>query len=117
MNDYNSLKTVDKYQLGHALQVIRKQCGFTQAQVADAIGVARTTLIAIEAGDRRPRQGEFEQLAEVYQRPPAVLFQEIMGITLDRYTAPRVPAYPFYPQDYDAVDFANLERELICEYV
>ena len=38
----------------------------TQADAAAAIGVARTTIVAIEQGQRRVRMGELQKLAQLY---------------------------------------------------
>ena len=37
-------------ELGRRLRIARQRAGITQAQAADAVAVARTTLIAIEGG-------------------------------------------------------------------
>lgn len=62
------LDALDPRQLGEALQKARQQRGLTQAQAAEVIGVARTTLTAIEKGERRIREGELLQLASAYGR-------------------------------------------------
>ena len=51
---------------GARLRVARERAGLTQAVVAEAIGVARTTLVALEKGQRRPRIGEIQKLAQRY---------------------------------------------------
>ena len=50
--------TVDIIELGIELQAARKQAGLTQEQAALIIGVARTTMTAIESGERRIKEGE-----------------------------------------------------------
>jgi DNA-binding XRE family transcriptional regulator len=45
---------ISSQQLGERLADARKRAKLNQADVADAIGVARTTLVAIEKGERRP---------------------------------------------------------------
>ena len=49
------LNQLDPKALGQRLQEARKARGFTQQQIADKLGVARTTLIAIEKGERDQR--------------------------------------------------------------
>ena len=52
--------------VGVRLRVAREGAGLTQAAAAEAIGVARTTLVALEKGQRRPRIGEIQELARRY---------------------------------------------------
>ena len=52
--------------LGARLRVARERAGLTQAAAAEAIGVARTALVALEKGQRRPRIGEIQELAQRY---------------------------------------------------
>lgn len=49
----------------------RKAAKLTQAEVADRLNIARTTLVAIEAGERRVREHEAQRMASLY------------GVTLD----------------------------------
>ena len=60
MNDF------DAVDLGRRLRLARERVGFTQAQVADQIEVARTTLVAIESGKRPVRMEELRALAQSY---------------------------------------------------
>ena len=53
-------------ELGRRLRNARERAGVTQAQAADAVAVARTTLIAIEGGKRRARLNEIRRLAQKY---------------------------------------------------
>ena len=62
------LETLDPTVIGVRLTEARKARGLTQQQVADELGVARTTLTAMEAGERRPRAAELVQLATLYGR-------------------------------------------------
>ena len=52
--------------LGKRLRLARERAGVTQAQAADQIEVARTTLVAIESGKRRVRMEELRRLAQSY---------------------------------------------------
>ena len=63
-----TLETLDPRDLGQRLQLARKARGLTQAEVADQLGVARTTLTAIEAGTRQIRAAELAKLARIYER-------------------------------------------------
>ena len=63
-----SLESVDPRALGRRLQEARKSRGLTQQDAADALSVARTTITALEKGDRRARAEELVRLAGIYGR-------------------------------------------------
>ncbi|HMG57621.1 MAG TPA: helix-turn-helix transcriptional regulator, partial [Kofleriaceae bacterium] len=69
---------ISSQQLGERLTDARKRAKLTQADVADAIGVARTTLVAIEKGERRPSNAELVQLAEVLKTSVHDLLRETL---------------------------------------
>ena len=62
--------------LGFKLQKVRKLAGMTQEQVADKLDMARTTLIAIEKGDRRLSNSELHQFAQLYKTSVHELLSE-----------------------------------------
>lgn len=53
-------------EIGRRLRCAREAKGITQAAAASAIGVARTTLVAIEQGRRTWRPSEIQRLAATY---------------------------------------------------
>ena len=59
----NGVSVVD---MGKRLRLARECAGITQAQAAGKIGVARTTLVAIESGKRQVRVEELRRLARSY---------------------------------------------------
>ncbi len=61
-----SLESMDPRALGRRLQDARKARGLTQQDAAEALSIARTTVTAIEKGDRRARAEELVRLAEIY---------------------------------------------------
>lgn len=63
------LDQIDPKTLGTRLQEARKARGFTQQAVAEQMEMARTTLVAIEKGERRVLPQELIQLAALYGRP------------------------------------------------
>jgi Zn-dependent peptidase ImmA (M78 family)/DNA-binding XRE family transcriptional regulator len=63
------LDQIDPKVLGARLQEARKARGMTQAAVADEMEMARTTLVAIEKGERRVTPEELIRLAALYGRP------------------------------------------------
>lgn len=52
-------------ELGERIRVARENAHLTQANAAKQIGIARTTLVAIEKGDRRARISELQVLANM----------------------------------------------------
>ncbi|MCY4462166.1 MAG: XRE family transcriptional regulator [Albidovulum sp.] len=52
--------------VGNRLRIAREATGITQADAAAGIDVARTTLLAIEKGQRRIRPEELQRLARLY---------------------------------------------------
>lgn len=54
-------------QVGERLRQVRETAQMTQAAAAKAIGVARTTLVAIEQGRRKVRLREIQKLAQIYR--------------------------------------------------
>src|SRR5688572_5881997 len=62
------LAQLDPRKVGKRLQEARKARGLTQQDAADHLGVARTTVTAIEKGERRIQPLELTQLAPYYGR-------------------------------------------------
>jgi Zn-dependent peptidase ImmA (M78 family)/DNA-binding XRE family transcriptional regulator len=60
------LEEIDAVEVGERLRSARETAKITQADAANAIGVARTTLVAVEQGQRRVRINELQQLARQY---------------------------------------------------
>jgi transcriptional regulator with XRE-family HTH domain len=63
--------------LGKGLRDARKQAGFTQEQVADRVGIKRTTLVAIEQGKRNLKANELQQLVQIYGVELVAYFEEL----------------------------------------
>ena len=60
---------IDPRVLGGSLREARKTAGLTQQAVAKELGIARTTVVAIEKGARSVRANEILRLADLYGRP------------------------------------------------
>jgi Zn-dependent peptidase ImmA (M78 family)/DNA-binding XRE family transcriptional regulator len=60
------LDQINPVEVGERLRIARDAAGTSQATAAEKIGVARTTLVAIEKGERRVRMGELQKLAQLY---------------------------------------------------
>ncbi len=67
--ELNYLDGVDLRQLGERLKAARKARGPTQQAVAEKLGMVRTTLVAIEKGDRKVSPSELIVMAKMYGRP------------------------------------------------
>ena len=63
--------SIDPRVLGARLQDARRARNLTQEVVAERLGFARTTLVAIEKGERRVTAHEIRQLADLYGRKVA----------------------------------------------
>lgn len=80
--------------VGARLRDARLAMGLTQADVADALGLSRPTLAAVEKGSRKITGLELRRLARLYQRDVAWLLGEeeseatTAGSALRRATAP-----------------------------
>jgi Zn-dependent peptidase ImmA (M78 family)/transcriptional regulator with XRE-family HTH domain len=61
------LEQVPAAEVGERLRIAREAANITQADAAKAIGVARTTIVAIEQGQRRVRIDELQDLSRVYR--------------------------------------------------
>ena len=64
----NILDTIDMREMGKELQQARIKRGMTQEDAAKVIDVARTTITAIEKGERRIKAGELIKLAQAFGR-------------------------------------------------
>jgi Zn-dependent peptidase ImmA (M78 family)/DNA-binding XRE family transcriptional regulator len=95
------------YLVGERLRQARDAAGVTQAAAAAAIDAARTTIIAIEKGERRVRLGELQKLAQLYRSSVnALLRQESVHVDL-------VPRFRKMPgQDAEAERAAELMASL-----
>src|SRR3990167_6787960 len=73
------MTSTEQARIGERLRVSRTAAGLTQEHAAEAVQISRTTLVAIERGDREARPEELLALAKLYSvsvhsllRPTAV---------------------------------------------
>lgn len=59
---------VTPIELARRLKVARENCGMTQKRVADALGLARTAIVQVEAGKRSVNSLELDRMARLYGR-------------------------------------------------
>lgn len=67
---------VEQVEVAHRLRSARETLGLTQEDVASALGIPRTSVIAMEAGKRNVTALEIRRLARLYQREVAWLLGE-----------------------------------------
>ena len=61
-----ALDSIDKLKLGNRLRIARTAASLTQDQAAKALSMARTTLVAVEHGERAIRPVELVAFAKLY---------------------------------------------------
>jgi Zn-dependent peptidase ImmA (M78 family)/transcriptional regulator with XRE-family HTH domain len=84
--DSETLKQQDPRLLGERLKEARRASGLTQEAVAQKLDILRTTLVAIEKGERRIVPGELIKLAKIY------------GRSVSDFVSLRANKKPFVPQ-------------------
>jgi Zn-dependent peptidase ImmA (M78 family)/DNA-binding XRE family transcriptional regulator len=78
------IENVSPIEVGKRLQIAREAVKMKQGEVASAIDIARTTLIAIEQGQRRVKFGELQKLARLFGTTiNALLRQEAVHVDLE----------------------------------
>src|SRR5262245_45713799 len=82
----NVLEKIDGKVIGARLQEARRSKRLTQQQVGDAMNMSRTTVVAIEKGERRVTSEELIQFSHIYGRP----LSDLLRVT--------VPDLDFVPQ-------------------
>ncbi len=109
----NVLENRSPKEIGERLRVARSNAGLTQQKAADDLKLARTTLTAIEKGERRVRPDEFRDMVALYRISVNTFFQS------DRAATELVPRFRALPGagNEAAADAARLLSELaIAEF-
>lgn len=104
----NSLEAVDLVALGERLRIARSRSGLTQSAASIKLGMARTTLIAIEQGQRRVKPDELIAMAHLYGTSVNELHRK-SAVQVD--LVPQFRALPNAPHD-PAVAAARLLNDL-----
>lgn len=109
----DALKARDPQEIGKRLQEARAACGKTQQEVAGFLGVARTTITAIEKGERRIQAGELVRLAGLYGRSLGELLRP--GEPVEAFTDSLRSSLPPDPTLPAEIEPALLELQRLCE--
>lgn len=65
---------IDTVRLGRAVKELRKRAGFTQQELADKVGLHRTSVARLEAGRHDVAASTLPALAKALGVDPAALF-------------------------------------------
>lgn len=110
------LDSIAPQDLGTRLREARNARDWTQEQAAEALGVARTTMVAIEKGERRVKPDELIQLAKLYGRKLSTLLRP--GPPLEAFTVQlRGALPPEAPIDADLLPRIQELEQLCDDYV
>ena len=110
------LDSTDPRVLGARLREARTAGGWTQDQAAETIDVARTTMVAIEKGERRVKSDELIGLAQLYGRKLSSLLRP--GAPVEDFSVQlRGALPPETPIDADLVPHINELEHLCDDYV
>ena len=103
----NLFDTTDSVQLGERLRLARVRANLTQQEAADKLKLARTTLVALEKGQRRLRADELKGMSTIYGISTNALLRPTAVLT---NLVPRFRAIA--PNETEAVDAALLLNDL-----
>lgn len=93
--------------IGSNIKYIRENFKFTQEQVADFVGVSRSTIALYESGDRRVPIDQLEKISDLF----GVEMHELLESDMDNFTAN--VAFAFRADDISGEDLekiANFKR-------
>ncbi|WP_295429289.1 XRE family transcriptional regulator [uncultured Thiodictyon sp.] len=108
------LERLAPVELGRRLKAARNAARVTQDQAAERIGAVRTTIVAIERGDRRLSAEDLLGLCDLYQTSPGGLLRpDAIHVDL----AVQLRRLPAVGADQDAVDVSRVLHTLAARYV
>jgi Zn-dependent peptidase ImmA (M78 family)/DNA-binding XRE family transcriptional regulator len=100
----NPLASIEPRALATRLREAREARGWTQQELAHRLGMARTTIVAIEKAERRLKPQELIQLAALFGRSVSELLQR--GTPPEGFSVQLRGALPVSaPDDYDLVPY------------
>lgn len=106
---------IDRAKLGERLRVARAARGLTQNDAANALSLARTTMVAIERGERQVRPEELIALSKLYGVSAHALLRD-NAIHVDLVGQFRRSASPT-AAEHDGAEAVNLLHRLATAYV
>ena len=110
----NPLERLEPTELGRRLKAARNAARVTQEQAAAHIGAVRTTVVAIERGDRRLSAEELLRLCDLYATSPGHLLRpEAIHVDLALQFR-RLPGDGAYQE---VLDVTRTLQELASRYV
>lgn len=77
MTDDRPQEITENIEVARRLRAARETLGLTQEDVASALGLARTSVVALESGKRGLTALELRRLARLYRREVAWLLGEV----------------------------------------
>ena len=101
--------------LGRRLQDARRARGMTQQDVADTLGLARTTVTALEKGERRARPDEIIRMAGIFGRSVSELVGDREPIPDFAVQFRAAVSDAESPQAREELSQAVLEFQRLCE--
>jgi Zn-dependent peptidase ImmA (M78 family)/transcriptional regulator with XRE-family HTH domain len=93
---------ISSQKLGERIAFARKRSNLTQAELAGQLGIARTTLVAMEKGERRPSNAELIKVAALLKISVHELVRE-HAVTADVSPRFRMTAPPGHAAEADVV--------------
>jgi|SRR6266851_589583 len=78
---------IAKQELGNRLRQLRENRGYTQEDVAEVLGISRSAVVQLEAGNRNLNSVELMTLANEFGFDPKQLFEEKFDAVQDSVTA------------------------------
>lgn len=110
----NVLDNIDLHRLGLRLQQARKKSGMTQADAAKVIEAARTTIVAIEKGERRLKANELIKLARTYGQSVSDFIQQ-SNPTIEPFAVQFRAAYAKNEQEEAQIEPVIQQLEQLCQ--
>jgi transcriptional regulator with XRE-family HTH domain len=115
--DRHLLARLEPRSLGARLREAREARGLTQQQLSDRMGIARTTIVAIEKGIRRLKPKELLAFARLLDRSVSELLQQrdSFNCFVDQLKESTQADAEILPPRYIALVFEAWQREQLSE--
>lgn len=111
--DLDIISKLNSLEIGKELAGARKAKGFTQSDVAELLSIARTTIIAIEKGERKLKPSELAHFAEIYGRSVKDFLRKDISLEIQN------PQLRFHSSSYELqkeeVEKLIIELKKLCK--